>query len=242
MAEYKERFLAFLRILGFQELIQGSVGPEGYLRPGDILHVLEVPSPTESAQIMGRMSEVSEAGHRISTFDDGIAITVQPTPVGLLHLLHHVAKIGFRLIRLKKPALMRGGITLGQAYHDGQAVFGPALSMARTLEADWARYPRVMLSEAAVAIGLTAEPPVGTIFKRFTRQDETDGVYFVNILRVLRLAMDYQSEPMHHIRTMSEQIDQHLQKEIARLSGKERQQLIWFKKYFDWATGKGGWG
>lgn len=236
MADYKDRFVAFIRVLGFQELIKDSEGPEGYITPGVILHALEVPNPAESAQIMGRISDISESGHRISAFADNIAITVQPTPVGLLHLLHHVAKIGFRLIRLKTPVFCRGGITSGLVYHDGQAIFGPALDAARSLEGERAKYPRVVLSEDMVRIGLEAEPPLGTIFKRFVHQDEADEAYFVNILRVLRMAMDYEKQPLEHIRAIANHIEKHLQQEIARLSGEERQRFLWFKKYFDWAT------
>jgi len=236
MADYKDRFVAYIRILGFQEIIKRSVGPGGHITPGEILHALEVPKPVESAQILGRIGDISESGHRISTFADSIAITVQPTAPGLLHLLHNVAKIGFRLIRLKTPVLCRGGIIRGLVYHDGQVIFGPALDEARALEEERAKYPRVILSEEVVRVGLAAELPVGTIFKRFVRQDEADSLYFVNILRVLRMAMDYEKQPLEQIRTIADQIGQHLQGEIARLSGEERQQVLWFKEYFDWAT------
>jgi len=238
MADYKDRLVAYIRILGFQEIINRSVGPGDHITPGEILHALEVPKPAESAQILGRIGDISESGHRISAFADGIAITVQPTALGLLHLLHNVAKIGFRLIRLKTPLLCRGGIARGLVYHDGQVIFGPALNEARALEEGRAKYPRVILSEEAVRVGLAAEPPVGTIIKRFVRQDEADGVYFVNILRVVRMAMDYEKQPLERIRTIADHIDQHLQEEIARLSGEERQQVLWFQKYFNWATNR----
>ena len=58
-----------------------------------------------------------------------------------MHLLRHVAKIGFRLIRLKPPILCRGGITLGPVYHGGQVIFGPALDEAYVLEKERPGFP-----------------------------------------------------------------------------------------------------
>jgi hypothetical protein len=68
------------------------------------------------------------------------------------------------------------------------------------------------------------------------RQDETDVFYFVNILRVLRMTVEYEKEPAAETRAVFDHIEKYLTEEMSRLSGPERERVEWFKKYFDWAT------
>lgn len=236
MADYRERFVANIKILGFEELLGRSAEPSPSITPNEIIDALEVPKPGESTPLMiGRIGDISESGHRISVFANRIAITVDPTIHGLAHMLRHVAKIGFRLIQLNPPVLCRGGITRGPVYHGGQVILGPGLDEAYILEQE-AKYPRVILHEEVIRFGLAASSPVDAMIKGLVRRDETDGLYFVNILRLIRMAMDYEKEPPAHIRTICAHLDKYLKQEIARRSGAERDGVLWFKKYFDWAT------
>lgn len=132
--------------------------------------------------------------------------------------------------------LCRGGIARGLVYHGGQVVLGPGLEAAYVLAKGMARYPRVILTQEVSRFGLGASPPAAAIIKGFVRQDETDGLYFLYILGALRLAMEFEKEPLSHIRASSEHIDQYLRQEIASISRKRRKQLRWFKRYFHWAT------
>jgi hypothetical protein len=241
MAEYREKFIANIRILGFEELLGRSAAPTPAITPDEIIDALEVPKLGESTpQITGRIEDISEIGHRMTAFANWLAITVDPTVPGLVHLLRHVAMIGFRLLQLTPPVLCRGGITRGLVYHTGQIVLGPGLGAAYVLAEQVSRYPRVILSQEVSRFVLAASPPAAAIIKGFVRQDETDGLYFVNILRVLRLSMEFEKEPLSHIRAISEHIDNYLKQEIARHSGEGREEFRWFKRYFDWATGKSG--
>lgn len=242
MADYKERFVAYVNILGFEALMGRPREEEGSISPTEFIEALEVPTLAEAEQIIrGRIDDIYESGHRMTAFANRIAITVEPTARGLLQLLHHVARIGYRLIRLKTPILCRGGITRGQLYHDGQVIFGPALNEVYSMEKQQAKYPRIILTEEVIRVGLEAEPPIDAIFKRFVRRDEADGSYFVNILRVLRMSMDYEKVPSTGFRAKVNRIEQHLRQEIERLSGEEREGLLWFQKYFDWATDRSSW-
>lgn len=237
MPEYREKFIADIKILGFEELLGRSAEPSSSITPDEIFNALEVPKPGESTPLMiGRIGDLAESGHRMNVFANRIAITVDPTASGLVHLLRHVAKIGFRLIQLSPPVLCRGGIARGLVYHGGQMVLGPGLDAAYILAKHVARYPRVILSEEVLRFGLAAAPPVDAIIKGLVRQDEADGLYFVNILRVLRMSMEFEKEPLSHIRAISEHIDKYLQEEIVRHYGEGREQLLWFEKYFEWAT------
>ncbi|MCL4503513.1 MAG: hypothetical protein M1438_16935 [Deltaproteobacteria bacterium] len=240
MTDYRERFVANIKILGFEELLGRSAEPSPSVRPEEIIEALEVPKPGESTPlVIGKIGDIAESGHRMNVFANRIAITVDPTAAGLVHLLRHVAKIGFRLIGLTPPVFCRGGITKGLVYHGGQVILGPGLDEAYNLAKNVARYPRVVLKHEVIQFGMKAAPPIDAIIKGFVRQDEIDGFYYVNILRVLRMAMSFEKEPLSHILALRDHIAQHLQEEIPHLYGERREQLLWFKRYFDWATERG---
>ena len=115
-------------------------------------------------------------------------------------------------------------------------VFGPAMIKAYLLEKDQAKMPRVILDDEVANVGLTAKPPVNSIFSRFTRKD-TDSFYFVNILRIIRMIMDTESGPPEDFQQTCNKIEKHLRNEIKRLANheKELKKVEWFKDYFDWA-------
>ena len=240
MTDYRERFIANIKILGFEELLGRSAEPSPSVRPEEIIDALEVPKPGESTPLMiGRIGDLAESGHRMNVFANRVAITVDPTAAGLVHLLRHVAKIGFRLIGLTPPVFCRGGITRGLVYHGGQMILGPGLDEAYNLAKRVARYPRVVLKDEVIQFGLAAAPPIDAMIKGFVRRDETDGFYYVNILRVLRMSTEFEKEPLTHIRAISDHIERHLKQEIPHIYGERREQLLWFQRYFDWATERG---
>jgi len=235
--DYEERFVAFIDIVGFEDLIERSLGPSRSITPAEIREALEVPQPVGPDQIvLGRIGDISDSGHRMAAFSDCVAITTLPTEQGLMHLLHHTSHIGFRLIRMKM--LCRGGITRGLIYHDDEVIFGPAMNEAVCMEKNIAKQPRIILNPDVAQFGLQAAE--NKIFSRFVRKDD-DGWYYVHTLRILRMIMDCETEPPNDIREMCNEIDKHIQMEINRLSGDKREKVLWFKKYFNWARDRSAW-
>jgi len=219
MEEYEDRFVAFVDILGFEDLIKMSVGPGRLVNLSQIKKALQVPDPAEQEMlVLGRIGDIADSGHRMVSFSDSVVITTKPTEQGLMYMLHHIAKVGFHLIQL--GFLCRGGVSRGLIYHQKEMVFGPALISAYRLEQS-AEMPRVILDEDVASIGLSAEPPVDKIFGRFTRKDN-DGKHFVNTLRVIRMVMDTESGPPDDIKEMCNRIENHLVSELERLSDDEQ--------------------
>lgn len=234
MASYTERYVAYLDILGFRDLISRSVGHGATVTVDQIRSILDIPEPAGEEQIvLGRIGDISKSSHRLTGFSDSIVITTGATEQGLMHLLHHIEKIGFRLARLR--ALYRGGITRGLVYHEGQHVFGPAVIEAYGLEKQ-AELPRVVLSETVVAAGRSAAEPVRTVFGRLTCVD-SDGTVFVHYLRVLRMIADSGGSVPEDVRALHAEIDSFIAGELSRLKGKpkERRKVEWFQTYLRWA-------
>jgi hypothetical protein len=234
LASYINRYVAFLDILGFTDMISRSIGNPPAVTVDEIRSFLEVPEPVKEEQIvLGRIGDISRSGHRLTAFSDSIIITTDQTEQGLMHILQHVGKIGFNLACL--GILYRGGIADGLVYHDEQQVFGPAVIDAYELEKQ-AVFPRVVLSSSVVNAGQSAATPVNTVFGRFTRTD-WDGTVFVHYLRVLRMIADSDGPLPDDVRALHTKIkasiDQHLDRFAPGTSN--RIKWKWFESYFRWA-------
>ncbi|MPZ37544.1 MAG: hypothetical protein GEU95_05680 [Rhizobiales bacterium] len=94
------------------------------------------------------MSDALEKDTRASTFSDNVVIST-PTEERYQHFLQVLGMI--QLSSACGGFLLRGGITIGDIVHDGEAVFGPALIRAYDLERLHAQYPRVILDPEAIA-------------------------------------------------------------------------------------------
>ena len=76
--------------------------------------------------------------------------------------------------------MFRGGISIGDCFHDGKIIFGPAMNEAYKLESKVAKWPRVVISEDTLKEGLkaTIEPnPYGIDYdldeiKSLLKQDD----------------------------------------------------------------------
>lgn len=235
MSSYSNRYVAFLDILGFKNLIGLSCGDAPPISVDEICAILDLPDPAKEEQIiLGRIGDISNSDHQSTAFSDSILVTTDATEQGLIHILHHVAKIGFYLAKL--GVLYRGGITRGLAYHDEQHAFGPAIIEAYNIEQN-AIFPRVLLSNTVVEAGNAADEPVNSIFKRLVHTDSDEGV-FVNYLRVLRMAADADSAIPNDLLELQNHIRNNIKKQFQRFEAgtKERVKWAWFRSYFDWAT------
>jgi hypothetical protein len=137
--EYEERIVAFCDVLGWRnQIAKAGSDPKkiGVLRRQILL--------------VGRIiSNVKpEVDLRFTSFSDNIVLSGPAkeapldTLIAMLVLLSDYqqtsAVLGF---------LTRGGITIGEIYHDQQTVFGPALNRAYELESTVADYPRIVLDK-----------------------------------------------------------------------------------------------
>jgi hypothetical protein len=227
MEEYEVRFVAFLDILGFSNLIEESGSPAPRISVQQIREALTVPTPAERDMVViGRIGDISLCRHRLSHFSDCIVASTEPTEAGLLYLLMHVEKITFRLLTL--GFLCRGGIVKGLLYHDDAAVFGPAVVGAYHIEKFVAKHPRIVIDEAVARWSYEQPEPVGKVMRSFILQHE-DGHHAVHVLRRLAIA-----SPGPEFMRIYQAISHHLDTEIARLHDRtdERKKVEWFKRHF----------
>jgi hypothetical protein len=157
---YERRIVAFYDVLGWRSKIAwAGANPE---RIGDLRRVI-----LQHARLNKmRARDGSERALRCSTFSDNVVISEPLSNIAgfcqqVAHLQLVSALVGFWI---------RGGITIGDIVHDGEAVFGPALVRAYELEHEVAHYPRIALDHEILAQFGKLSPVVA----------QSDGVYFLD--------------------------------------------------------------
>lgn len=121
-AGYKERYAAFLDLLGFKVLVE-SAEHDGNEQER-LEEVLDLLSQT--------LCNYPLLGSRFSYFSDCIILTSDATPVALWDICHSVGTLTRNLLQF--DVFVRGGITRGGAFHSPQYVYGTAISRAVNLE------------------------------------------------------------------------------------------------------------
>jgi hypothetical protein len=172
---YAQRYVAFLDILGFSEIVKGTDRDALPNRFDALVKTLE--------EINSRENELDdEVGDdfKFQTFSDSIVMSANASTNGLVYLLYAVRQFALNL--LGNGILTRGAIAKGKLHHVGSVMFGPAFLDAYRIEHEIAKYPRIVLSEA-VFEDLRAMKP-GLFEPSYILGD--DGPPHLDILQVLK--------------------------------------------------------
>lgn len=163
--KYETRLVVFIDILGFKEIISQSEKDSSkieliysilnYLKNWEIsdnwdLRFVEI---EEDAQKKG-VDKFDIKGKTNSTaFSDSIVVTVRADDninEMTSTLIVNLAYIG--AILLEKGILFRGGLTIGNIIHESDGtVFGQGLIDSYKLESNYAKYPRIILSDKLIS-------------------------------------------------------------------------------------------
>ncbi|MEZ2659521.1 hypothetical protein [Aneurinibacillus aneurinilyticus] len=233
---YQERAVAFIHLMEFDSVIDESANDSA--QASAILTALKYVEETtvkKKHDVWG----LKLPGKQMTIFSNSIAISypVEYNSGALYQLLVDVCHLQLNL--LDKGFFVRGGVSVGKLYHEGNMVFGPALAEARQLEAKVAKYARVVLSEEFYQEALEYRYEAHTIMEeeRFLAQlllkDKKDD-YYLDFFRI------------SEFNTLDEAMDLHkktkrLLKDRLKnkaLPKKAREKLVWFKKYLKYAKEK----
>lgn len=172
-ANYEQRAVLFLDVLGFKRLIKDK-------REDLIENALEITCAEQ------------QSNYSASAFSDNIVMSIVPTlGYELLEMVHFASNLSLHL--LHAGVLTRGGITFGEIHHKGSVVYGPALVRAYELESQVANYPRIIMDPKAIANSLQAGgAPDSEEYIRNLLRTDFDGQEHVHI-------MDHNANLPHHI-------------------------------------------
>lgn len=185
--EYKEKFIAFIDILGFKKLIEDSESGDGMtsVEVVELLSCLDAPQDRiifdeYGPSICPESSRTeNNLDFKITQISDCTVISTEPTASGAVNLLFVCSKIAFRL--LKRGLLCRGYITKGSIYHTDDQFFGSGYQKALAGEActtafqdnvEDVRTPFVELDKYVSDFILSCgDPCLKSIFMRMVRFD-----------------------------------------------------------------------
>jgi hypothetical protein len=177
--QYENRLVAYIDILGWKEA-SDTLGPAQLIRALDLIH--EHPRQFSEAERRKLLEFGEKPGVtwinpmrlrvRAAAFSDDVVVS-EPAAYGCG--IFTIRRMCVRLLEL--GFLSRGGVSLGQLYHDDNVVFGPALNRAVEIEQS-ASFPRIVCDTPVVEL-LKQNPD----FSHEVIQDDVDGKYVVNIFR-----------------------------------------------------------
>jgi len=186
--EYRERYCAFVDVLGFSELIS-KIGTSRTARDRDanwrIVHKL-LHTVYTSPRYHDDPYNLPEL--RATSISDAVAISAAIDPHALLTLLDTLER--FSLDLLKEGYFVHGALVRGDLYHDDQMVFGEALIRAYRLESQVARYPRIVIERRIIDdITEYSKDPTKVIFSGRVTQ-ATDGPWYLHVLRQMGIIVN----------------------------------------------------
>ena len=181
---YEDRILAFVDILGFKSIVQQSAcNPQEQKR---ILNAMEIIHSYKEFNDTGFGNGLRKFGVQVTTFSDSAILSYPMSFDGglflvlldLIHLQIDLSNLGI---------FIRGGVTIGPAYHNEYNAFGPAMNDAYELESKKAKFPRIILTEQTLVNGIAASKSHQNSFDIALLNSivarDTDGFYYLDYLR-----------------------------------------------------------
>ncbi len=138
---YERRIILFLDFLGFREIVAETTNEPAAL--GRLIAGLDA---------IGRIVEDgSVESEQVTQFSDSLVVSYRIDETsGVFWLLHAMAMTVVELAG--RGYLLRGAVTIGDLYHDGRHVVGPAMVAAYEMESQRAIVPRVIIDPAVLDI------------------------------------------------------------------------------------------
>lgn len=194
--QYQNCYVAFIDILGFKNLINCEATSCNKIL--DIYNCLNNIIPTLNIIDDDNKRIPIKGVNDIKTkiMSDSICIYIDTTVKNaLLCLVAVCITMQDRLLRLEEPIFVRGAITKGSIYANGDITFGPALTQAYLMEEKNAKYPRIIITKQLIDQGIKDLPAnvVKDLYDGLLFRDD-DSFYSVNFLAIIN------DESLHKLR------------------------------------------
>jgi len=162
---YREKYVAFLDLLGFRELVKRS--GQDVIERNRVIQALKLVRDT--------LVENPAIDFRFTYFSDSIIFSADHTPGSLWQIFQSIELLTCNL--LQYDVLVRGGLTVGLIHHSEDFVFGTAVGEAYELESKLANSPIVLLSQRVADEAYA----LGADFRQWLKEDGP-GRFFVHYL------------------------------------------------------------
>jgi hypothetical protein len=181
---YSERYVAFIDISGFSNIVRHSVGSP--MQATELAAAFDRMHQRWSNPALQLTHDIANCDFRVQSFSDCTVMSTAATPAGLHYLLLMVTQFARDLMGIGLP--VRGGVAKGLLYHADNGVFGPAFLDAYAMERDIADFPRIIVDQATHKDFEAGSPPATwDVFSRPALRYDDDGPVFVDVLSAFRI-------------------------------------------------------
>jgi hypothetical protein len=189
---YEERYLAFVDILGFSNIVARSENDDGLV--GNL-----------SAALHGISRRVANArstalGLEATALSDTVVLSVPTSAEGLLHMMQTIDDLSMDLLSLKM--LFRGAVVKGKLLHTAGAIFGPALLYAYKLETTVSFHPRIMVSGEVYEDAASAAFKAQKLIPKYIVADKHDVPYLNLFARWHSLKGEWPTDALRQMVTL----------------------------------------
>jgi hypothetical protein len=149
MVQFKDKFIVFIDVLGFTNLVEQSAAGIG-VPPSTIVQIQEALNPQGIREEFDRYGPTTcpesqlvdrNLDFRLSSLSDSVLLSAEISPAGIINLTSQASRIAFRLLQV--GVMCRGYITRGLLVHTDSHFFGPGLNEAFRQEKQVAAFRRV---------------------------------------------------------------------------------------------------
>lgn len=128
--EYQEKFVAYLDVLGFMNLVRDSENGTGMPLP-ELVELLRLLGTSEDVDRLKKNGPVicpdstyiqRDLNFKLTQISDCVVISSEVSPIGVINLINHCAQVVLRL--LEKGIMCRGYVTKGLIYHTDSQFIG----------------------------------------------------------------------------------------------------------------------
>lgn len=185
---YENRVTAFIDILGFKDLLSGTV-QKGEDNPEKIQEIFDAYKSIREVWDLDKSEtsfskDIPKDSKRISTFSDCLVISFKADEKS--EIFSTLIEIKWMIMRLiYRGILCRGAVTYGKLIHTDEVLFGPALAEAYILESKAALYPRVILDRDIIELAGKATHSGNTTeeeknYVESLLEKDSDGMYYID--------------------------------------------------------------
>ena len=161
--EYTNRYVVFLDILGFKEVIKNEDSALNIRGVYDFIRILLFDIETGTNTLAGAILSKSKEKVKYAILSDSVVVSFPFSGDGFyslilfclqlqLNALNMVDSLEYKVFNM--PLFFRGGISYGDILHDDNVVFGPGQVDAYKLEDKYAKYPRIIIPEVLLGYGM----------------------------------------------------------------------------------------
>lgn len=186
--QFKEKFIAFVDVLGFKQMVQASECGSGMPLPEliEMLKELGTINDRKNYEEHGpKMCPQSkyvqrDLDFRLNQVSDCVVVSSEVSPAGVINLVHHCW--GAVIMLMQKGIMCRGYITKGLIYHDDEIFIGSGYQEAYLKEGSVSAFKREadergtpFVEVDQLVCDYVAEHGDSCVKKMFSRMVKTDG-------------------------------------------------------------------